>query len=65
MRRFKVKLRDESGIEIGVVLAELIVVAESAAEAELYVSQALILDAPMWPESGPWHMTTEEIPTAD
>jgi hypothetical protein len=60
LRRFKIKLTDESGIEIGIVLAEFIVCAESPAEAEMYLRQS-------FPQASAtiWNIHTTEIITAD
>jgi hypothetical protein len=60
LRRFKITLKDHSGIDIGVVLAELIVVAETAAEAEMYTRRVF-----RWIHMSDFDMTTTEIPTTD
>lgn len=55
-KRFRITLRDITGIDIGVVLARFNVVAESAAEAEMYVRQYIRTGAG-------FSMAIEEIPT--
>lgn len=61
MRRFKIKLKDQSGIDIGVVLAEFIVVAECPEEAELYARNSSNVDF----DDPSVDFSITEIPTTD
>lgn len=62
-RRFLIKLRDKTGIDIGIITAEFIVVAESPAEAEMYVRQLVCGDEISLDYMQAFDMITREIPT--